>query len=376
VEFKLYYADSSRKKIQAVVTFTYAGSPAEKAGLKRGDTILTLDGKEITAENYSSLVSETLYGGGTVKLGLDSGKTVSLTAVQMYEDPVHTVSTMTVGGKKIGYLHFTSFTMDACRDLEPVFRTFQDYGIEELVLDLRYNGGGYTITGQVLASMLAPLQEVSAHSVFNKEVYNKTLTEAFKDELETCFAEEIEVQQSTSSTITYTVYPAQVNPDIRKLWVITTGSTASASESLICGLKPYMDVYTVGERSYGKFCGGYLISAEAFFKSITGESASEIDCEEGKAKTQNWGIYVMCSRYSDKDGATLSMPDGIPAQYEVQDNPLDGHQLGDPEETMLSYVLSLATGTTVKAPLAQPDLMPAPALHRPGFGLLINNKTL
>ena len=84
----------------------------------------------------------------------------------------------------------------------------------------------------------------------------------------------------------------------------------------------------------------------------------------------------MCSRYSDKDGATLSMPDGIPAQYEVQDNPLDGHQLGDPEETMLSYVLSLSTGTTVKAPLAQPDLMPAPALHRPGFGLLINNKTL
>ena len=84
----------------------------------------------------------------------------------------------------------------------------------------------------------------------------------------------------------------------------------------------------------------------------------------------------MSSRYSDKNGVTLSMPDGIPADYAAQDNPFDGHQLGDPEETMLARVLSLSTGTGTKAPLAPLDVEPVPAVYRPGFGIFLNNRVL
>jgi len=370
-DFGLYYANASHSRVCAVVRYTYADSPASGAGLKRGDIILTLDGKEMTPDNYKTLVNEKIYGGGTVKLGLNNGNSVTLTAVQQYENPVQTALTLQAEGKKIGYLHFTSFTMDACRDLEETFRQFKDDGIEELVLDLRYNGGGYTVTSAVLASMLAPLSEVNAGSVFNRDVYNKDLNEYYKDRLETPFAAEYEIDASSGSG-KYKVHPAQVNPCIKKLWVITTDDTASASEALICGLKPYMDVVLVGEKTYGKFCGGFLIQAEDFFDALSDEDG--IDAEEGKEKLAGWGMYVIASRYADKDGVTLSMPNGIPADYEVKDNPREAIPLGDPSETMLAKVLALSTGTVTKAPLTAPVLPPAPPVRPAGFGALL--KTL
>jgi C-terminal processing protease CtpA/Prc len=265
--------------------------------------------------------------------------------------------------------------MEASRELEKAFRTFKQEQVEEIVLDLRYNGGGYTITGAVLASMLVPVKEVVDGSVFNLDVYNKTLTEAYEkkdEELSTRFADEFTISSSSTQS-SYTVHPLQVNPEIRKLWVITTGNTASASEALICGLKPYMDVSLVGEKTYGKFCGGYLIEAEDFYESLSKQKGNEVDCDDAIAKLEGWGIYVIASRYSDKDGVTLSMPEGIQADYEAKDNPMDGFQLGDPSETMLSAVLELSAGKRTKASVAAPiGLAPAPPVRRPGYGVLLH----
>ena len=372
-DFKLYYKDESHKEICAVVTYTYADSPASKAKLKRGDTIFTVDGQKMTPDNYTDMVNEKFYGGGTVRFGFSDGTEVSLSAIQMYENPVQTVLTLDAEGKKMGYLHFTSFTMDACRDLETAFGKFKEDGIEELVLDLRYNGGGYTFTSAVLGSMLAPVEEVKAGSVFNRDVYNKTLSEsdAFKDDLELCFAEEFTVNASSGSG-SYKVHPLQVHPEVKKVWVITTGSTASASEALVCGLKPYMDVVLVGETTYGKYCGGYLIHASDFFKALSKQDNLDFDTKEAEEKMEGWGLYVIASRYSDKDGVTLSMPNGIPADFKAVDNPVDGYALGDPSESMLSRVLALATGKATKAPISAPSLDPAPPVRPVGFGVLLH----
>ena len=81
MDFVLYYADQAQRQICAVVTYTYADSPAEQAGLRRGDIILTVDGREMTSNNYQEIVRDRLLGGDTVKLGLRSGKTVSMTAL-------------------------------------------------------------------------------------------------------------------------------------------------------------------------------------------------------------------------------------------------------------------------------------------------------
>ena len=360
LDFGLFWADEAKTRIGAVVNFTYDGGPAQKAELGRGDIILTIDGQEMTKDNYSSLAGK-FYEGGSVSLGLYDGRNVSLTAVQMYENPVHTAITFDHGGKKYGYLHFTGFTLDACKDLEEAFRTFKEEGIQELILDLRYNGGGYAYTATALASMIAPAEVVKAKKVFNRDVYNDLLADDLDSE--TLFSDEFSYTSSAGNKMI--VKPLEVNPGVSHLWVIVSGNTASASEALICGLKPYMDVTLVGRTTYGKFCGGNLVPAGEWFDSVKRSNPSTtLDCDAGKAALPHWGIYVITSRYADCNGVTLSMPSGIPADVAAQDNPFDGAELGTLTETMLSVVL----GNT-KADVSSVPLIPC---HKPGFGVLLH----
>lgn len=369
LDFQLYYTDKTQTRICAVVTYTYAGSPAETAGLKRGDVILTVDGATMTPDNYLDKVRDGLYGGGTVKLGFRDGRSVTLTAVDMYEDPVQTVRILErPSGRKVGYLHYTSFTLDSCQPLTDVFRNFKQEGIEDLVLDLRYNGGGYIITETVLASMLAPVAEVEAESVFSREVYNETLSKEMKDEptrFKTGFVFKSDGKMEVIST-------AGANPDLPRLYVLATGYSASASESLVCGLRPYMDVILVGERTGGKFCAGYLLEAEGWYDGVK-TSLGEEEYQKALPYVKNWGIYVMYARYADRDGVTLSMPNGIAADYEVEDQPLEGVALGDPKESMLAAALALIDGRTRSASEpAAPALTPVrDGSHPRSNGLLV-----
>ena len=369
MDFVLYYADQKRTRICAVVTYVHAGSPAAEAGIGRGDTVRTVDGYEMTKDNYRDLVRDGILGGGTVSLGFNNGKTVTLTAVDMYEDPVHTVRVLErPEGRKVGYLHYTSFTLDSCKDLIDVFDRFILEGIDDLVLDLRYNSGGYVVTESVLASMLAPLAEVTAGSVFSTEVYNTELAKEMGDEpsrLKTDFV-------FKANGKTYAFSTAGANPDLPRLFVLVTGSSASASESLVCCLKPYMDLILIGERTSGKYCAGFMMDATKWYDSAK-DSLEEGMYEKALPYVDNWGMYVMYSRYADCNGVTLSMPDGIAPDYEVGDDPLDGHDLGDPEETMLAFTLRLIEGRTRSSePAPSAGLEPVPEdFHPRTAGLLI-----
>lgn len=351
-----------------VVTYTYANSPASEAGICRGDIFTSLNGAPLDLNNYS-----VLYDGGTVRIGMQDGKTVSLTARKMYEDPIQTVRILEMGGKKIGYVHFTGFTLRAAVDFEDVFGRFKAAGIDELVMDLRYNGGGYTVTGLTLGTMMAPLDVVQSGSIFNKDVFNSN----FDDSI-TRFEETIVVTLDDGTK--HTVHAADVNPGVPRVWFITTGSSASASESLICGLKPFMKLYTVGQQTYGKYCGGYIITAEDYYNAVAKQGVYGLDASAGLEATENWGIYVIATRYSDCNGITLSMPDGIPADYAAADNPLDGYALGDPDESMLSAVLErmgVKPLPAVASRHAVPGCGEAPGtgtllpVAKPGFGVRV-----
>ena len=370
LDYSAYYTDSGKTQVVAVVRFTYADSPARKAGLKRGDVIETIGGKIMDKENYRSLLGQ-FSTSTSIQLGLADGRIVRMEAADLYENPVQTALTFEHNGVLFGYLHFTNFTLDACKDLETAFSQFKADGIRELVLDLRYNGGGYVITSTALASMMAPPEVVARKDIFNIDVYNDVLS---KDEEDiTRFAPEM----SYTSKITrqeVTVKPLEVNPGIQHLWVLVTGESASASEALICGLKPYMDVTLVGEKTSGKFCGGSLIRADSWFETMEKYNGFDhMDYDAAREALPLWGLYVITSRYSDCDGVTLSMPDGIAADYDTYDRPLDAVPLGNPEERMLAATLSLATGSpapaSVKSLSARETPLPLP---RPGFGVLLH----
>ena len=368
----LYYRDGQRQDVDAVVTFTYDEGPARQAGLKRGDTIVKVNGKSMNTDNYADIVNNELFGGSSCSLTLEDGSVKTLTAVKMYENPVNVVKTLDDGAQKIGYLHFTGFTADACEDLIEACTRFKQDGIRTLVLDLRYNGGGYVITEEVLASMLAPVAEVTAGSIFEKEIYNKTLTEAFKEESVSYFRTEFDFKIDGKS---HQLSTRDANIGIDKLYVIQTRSSASASESLVCGLKPYLDITLVGGQTHGKYCAGIIESAADWYDAVR-EQLRKDEYTQGKKWSDNWGCYVMYSRYADKNGVTLSMPDGLAPDVEEEDDPFDGQELGSPGETMLARVLSLAGFHTAETTASRPDRPHREALpdmpRREGFGILVN----
>ena len=214
--------------------------------------------------------------------------------------------------------------------------------------------------------MIVPIDAVINRSIYNKEIYNDILTQS-NEEVERF---EQKVTYTSSSGQEVTVHPLEVNPGVEHLWVIVTDRSASASEALICGLKPYMDVTLVGKQTSGKFTGGVLVKATNWFDSL---KDTKMDIEQGKKALPTWGIYVITSRYSDCNGVTLSMPSGISPNYETSDNPFDPIPLGDPSESMLAATLSIATGGPVPASVksVSGQVVPEP-IYRPGFGLLIH----
>ena len=393
-DFALYGYDD--ETVCAVVTYTYADSPARKAGLQRGDVIVTVNGKTMTrassgtgqlSQEAIDIVYNELMGGDKSKLGLlryDASvdkytqMTLSMDSVEMYEDPVLLSKVFDCGGKKVGYLVFTSFTLEACKDLVRVAQEFKAEGVKELILDLRYNGGGFVITEGVLASLLAPEEAVRNGSVLSTEVYNARLTDYFNkngEDTNTYFRTEYTFNVGEPDE--YTLQIADANIGITKLYAIVASGSASASEAVLCDLFPYLDITMVGKQTHGKYCSGLMMEGPDFYESYDDQLSSST-VKNGKKYTENWGLYVMYSRFADKNGETRCMPSGLIPDVEANDDPLDHFALGDPQETMLAATLKLA-GYQAKAPTARKadsKRLPIEQLEeidsfRPEFGMRI-----
>ena len=145
----VYRVSDSSNQCIAPVAFVYKDSPAAKAGLKRGDLIYQINGKELSTDNYQEL-----FNSASITLSLATidpstkslkpkGKPVQLTAVKMYENPVLHHCTFEFNGKKVGYLAYSSFDLKSIPELVEISKKFKSEGVQELILDLRYNGGGY-----------------------------------------------------------------------------------------------------------------------------------------------------------------------------------------------------------------------------------------
>lgn len=329
----LYDISSSEgeERYVGVVNYVYKDSPAAKAGLKRGDILLTLDGKIINSSNYLNLYNSSTL---TVTLGLlesdnyihDQNKEVSLTAVSMYENPIICDSIYEFNGKKVGYLAYTSFDLASIPQLIDISRKFKSEQIKELVLDLRYNGGGYVTTEQVLASLFAPQSAVTNKEVFEKEVYNKALTQYYQQEgmdLESRFETDFEYQDQNQ---TVKVSTKDANIGLEKVYGLISSGSASASEALLGGLMPYTQIKLIGSQSHGKYCTGALLPAKDFYVKTP-------------AELNNWGAYVMISIYQNALGETPCMPDGLTPDIKIEDDPLLPYVIGDVNEPLLKQAL-------------------------------------
>lgn len=376
-DITLFWADTQHTAVCGIVTFVYADSPAEKAGLKRGDVVMKVNGKSLTADTYVNIVNNEMFNSSSCKLGLYDGRSLDLTSIKMYEDPVLVSKVIDLGAKKVGYLCYVSFTLRSIPQLIDVCKEFKAAGVTDVVLDFRYNGGGYIETEEALASMLAPEEDVLNEALYQTSVWNKD-----NGQDSSFFRTSFTYEKETGERAKISTKGCNVSSGKKvNIYAIMTGGSASASESILVGLMPYLNVTIVGEQSYGKYCSGMIQNAVEWFdynkdvyKKYYGSEFSNYS-----KYADNWGAYIMYARFADKYGNTPCMPDGFAPEVEARDDPEDETPLGDPEEKMLKVVLGLING---EAPAALPSTK-ATALdnrkmefqHRPAnFGMHISGK--
>ncbi|HEV7351152.1 S41 family peptidase [Telluribacter sp.] len=262
LEFRVVRYSSGGNDLFGIVTYVLPNSPAAAAGFKRGDYFTKVNGQALTVSNYYNLLytgdSKKTFTGGTLDGSgrvVDSNVTREMTPTVLQANPVHFDTLITKGAKRIGYVVYHQFipgpngssTKTYDQQLDNIFAKFKGQGINELVIDFRYNRGGYVSSATNLASLIG--RGVTSSDVFSIKEYNKVIT----PELEKQYGKDFFSDKFLTKT-------QNVGGNLSRVFVLTSGSTASASELLINGLKPYMDVVVVGLRTTGKNVGSITLS--------------------------------------------------------------------------------------------------------------------
>lgn len=264
IEFTGVYIGDS--EIAALILYVVPDSPADEAGLTRGDWIIKIDDNFITTNQmYASLVGSVarkLYvarwdpnaissSGERTGNWVNRRENVQLGAARaVVDNPVHTYKKIERGGKKIGYLlynHFTPGINDEDESFDNELRNISSEkfsGVDEFVLDLRYNNGGALSSALLLCAVLMPEtalgQRLGYLKYNNKQSYPNRYFEA------------------TSNLLN----PGGKNLNLKRLYILTSSSTASSSEVMINSLSPFMDVILVGDQTVGKNVGSVAYTSD------------------------------------------------------------------------------------------------------------------
>ena len=310
------YLEQNSNQVIAFIEYVHRNSPASEAGLKRGDMIYRIDGQIMTDQNYSDLLSRTEFDitlaefDGSFEV-IEAPETIHIEAREMNLHPVLKSSITDTLGHKIGYLAYSSFIANYDTALVNVFNNFKAEGITDLVFDLRYNGGGSVSSAKLLGDILVP--PGNAGNTFIKEVFNDFLTNEFEKD-PSFSTDQLKIKFDNNEN----------NLNLERLYVLTTSSTASASEMIIYGLDPYMDIIQVGDTTHGKY-----------YASTTFADAQK-----------KWAIQPIILRSANATNS-VDWSIGLPPDHILDDlfylMP-NKYQLGDPDELFMAKAISLITG--------------------------------
>lgn len=292
----VFFNDQSDLRVKSVEP----ASPAGQAGVRRGWGITKINGNtNITTSNSAFVVENIFYSpSSTITFTKPDNSTVDLTlnAATYREQPIMMDTIYNINSKKIGYFVFNSFLGDTTQvfnKFNSLFNKFASENVNDLVVDLRYNGGGYVSVQEKLANYLAPL--AANGNLMMKQMFNN----------------KYERWNSTDN------YQKLGNLNLNRIFFIVSSSTASASELVINNLKPYLDVILVGpSNTYGKPVGYFPIPVSSYY------------------------IFPVSFRTTNKNGEG-SYFGGIPLNHKVNDG-LD-KDWGDLDEASLASAIRYIT---------------------------------
>jgi len=338
------------------IRYVYAGSPAGNANMHRGDQIVTVNGHSnlnVSLDADYKIVTSALQATPislTLKRSDNSTYNVTLTSASYTINPVITYKTFDEGnGKQLGYIVFNVFTAPANAEprLDEAFNYFTTKGITDLVVDLRYNGGGYVSTSEYLANLIVP--SAKNGSLMYNTYFNSILTSGQAQILKHQYARDENNTLYTLDEVDYSVarnavkFVKKGSLNVSRVFFIVTDATASASELAINNLRSQLDVKLLGRTTYGKPVGFFALNINQY----------QLYVPEFETKNSaNQGGYYTGMAPGSADYPGFSDADDLT------------HDFGDPAERLLAHALSYvklgtygnklqvqSTAQTLKAPI-------------------------
>ena len=321
VDFGLKFKLGSQTEIYGWVRYILPNSDASTKNIQRGDVFYAVNSIPLTISNYKSLLenfSYTLnmanYNNGLIT---PNNTSVSLTKTDYQENPVYISNVIVSGNKKIGYLMYNGFYSSFESQLNQVFAQFLSQGVTHLVLDLRYNSGGSVATATRLASMITGQfnGQLFAKQQWNQKVenfYNQNNPELLRNKFTTTLG--------NSSTIS--------SLNLNKVYILTSKSSASASELLINGLKPYINVIQIGTVTTGKNVG-----------SITLYDSQNLVSKNGANPSHKYAMQPIVLKIVNRDGFG-EYENGLIPTLEQAENLANLGVIGNVLEPLLSTAIN------------------------------------
>lgn len=246
MDYGLKYTDASQTNVFGWVRYILPNSDAATKDIHRGDIFYAIDGVPLNNSNYRALLANDTY---TVNLAdysfnagvatlTPNGRSVTLTKTGLSENPIFLNTVITQGTHNIGYLMYNGFYSGYDSQLNAAFGNLLSQNVTDLVLDLRYNSGGSVSTATKLASMITGQ---FTGQLFAKQQWNAKAQAYF--------------QANNPGALENKFIGGLNSLNLNKVYILTTKSSASASELVINCLKPYITVVQIGDITTGKNVG-------------------------------------------------------------------------------------------------------------------------
>lgn len=311
MKFGLVRFSETDDGIFGYVRYVLPNSDAEQKSIKRGDLFTHVDGVALTVNNYQELLfsDKVSYSIDLATISGNqlqpTGTTVTLVNTEQEEKELYLNSIIEHNGNKVGYLMYNGFNANQEANLIAAFNDFASQQIDELIVDLRYNPGGRVTTSQLLAGLIA-----GEHSgkVYGSLVYNDKLIE-------------------NNETLRLN---SNLELGLSRVFFLTTGSSASASEMLINGLASYMTTVQIGTKTYGKNVGSIPVY-------------DYIDSKQTKNPNHQYMLLPIVFKYFNSLGQS-DYAQGLIPNITLAEDISDLGVLGDVNEALLKRALDYIDG--------------------------------
>lgn len=331
---------SSCSEIFGYVRLVLPNTSAEEEGVERGMIFNRVDGQQLTDANFQTLLAPDSFTIGLAKIEAstisDLEETFTLTKQEYVKNPVFVTEVIETEGKKVGYIYYDSFTADFDKELNDAFGELKAAGATELVLDLRYNGGGSVRTATDLAAMIT--------GQFPGELFMK---EQWNAEYQAYFESTPELKERLLNKFNTTLKTGELinSLNLGKVYVLTTERSASASELVINGLLPYIDVIQIGETTTGKFQASVTLYDSQNFG------------RDNANTTHTYAIQPLVLKSVNSEGVSDYI-NGLDPDYEISEDFENLGQLGDPNEPFLRLALDVILGNRISIPEQMEEFKP------------------